>query len=340
MTSRERFLAAARCQPVDRPPLWVMRQAGRYLPEYRALKEQHGFLTMVRTPGLAAEVTLQPIHRFGFDAAILFSDILVIPEALGQPYDFREGGGISMAYRLETPAQVAALDTAAIRERLDYSAQALRLIRHELGGETALLGFAGSPWTLATYMVEGGSSEHFSRAKALYFEQPDLFDALMTKLSDAVADYLALQVEAGADAVQLFDSWGAACPGMHYYAMSLRWISRIISRLPPDVPVILFGKGMAAHHDALARTGAQVLGADWSVDLRTFADGLPADVAVQGNIDPVLMDGDPAVVHRETHALLHAMEGRDGFILNLGHGIHPTARIECVQALVDTVRKG
>ena len=315
-----------------------MRQAGRYLPEYRALKEQHGFLKMVKTPELAAEVTLQPIRRFGFDAAILFSDILVIPEAMGQPYDFRDGGGISMAYALESASQIGALETGHVRERLDYSAQALRLIRSYVGNDTALLGFAGSPWTLATYMVEGGSSDDFSRAKALYFEAPALFNQLMEKLSTAVADYLLLQIESGADAVQIFDSWGAACPGSHYYDMSLRWIARIIGRLPPDTPVIVFAKGMTQHRDALARTGAQVLGIDWAVDMPAYCEGLPGDIAVQGNIDPVLMNGSPDIVHRETHALLHAMDGRNGFIVNLGHGIHPGARIECVESLVETVR--
>jgi len=213
MTSRERFLAAARCGPVDRPPVWVMRQAGRYLPEYRRLKEQHGFLKLVRTPELAAEVTLQPMRRFGFDAAILFSDILVVPEAMGQPYDFRDGGGVSMAYVLRTAEQVAALESGAIRERLAYGARAMRLVRKELGEQTALLGFAGSPWTLAAYMVEGGSSEDFGRIKALYFEEPRLFAALMEKLSVAVAEYLAMLIEAGAVAFQIFVSLGAACPG-------------------------------------------------------------------------------------------------------------------------------
>src|SRR5690606_10577735 len=169
MTSRQRFLSAARCQPVDRPPVWVMRQAGRYLPEYRALKAKHGFLEMVRTPELATTITLQPIQRFGLDAAILFSDILVVPEALGQPYDFRDGGGIEMKYAVETADQIARLETNAIEERLQYIPAALILIRKELGDERALLGFAGSPWTLATYMVEGGSSQTFSKIKSLYY---------------------------------------------------------------------------------------------------------------------------------------------------------------------------
>ncbi|MDR2845401.1 MAG: uroporphyrinogen decarboxylase, partial [Puniceicoccales bacterium] len=178
MTSRERFLTACHCKPLNRPPLWLMRQAGRYLPEYRALKERHDFLTLVRTPELAAEVSLQPLRRFAFDAAILFSDILVVPEALGQGYHFKDGGGIQMDFTLSNAAQIAALTTGAVRERLDYMGQALRLLRRELGQQTALLGFAGSPWTLATYMVEGGSVGDGSRVKALARDEPTLFAAL------------------------------------------------------------------------------------------------------------------------------------------------------------------
>ncbi len=338
MTSRQRFLSAARCQPVDRPPVWVMRQAGRYLPEYRALKAKHGFLEMVRTPELATTITLQPIQRFGLDAAILFSDILVVPEALGQPYDFRDGGGIEMKYAVETADQIARLETNAIEERLQYIPAALKLIRKELGDERALLGFAGSPWTLATYMVEGGSSQTFSKIKSLYYSNPSVFRELMEKITAAVTSLLRMQIEAGADAVQIFDSWAAACPAQHYYEMSLRWISRIIANLPSETPVIVFAKGMTHHHEDLARTGAQVLGVDWATDLRTLADRLPADMAVQGNLDPQLMNEPPETVHQETHALLEAMRGRVGHIVNLGHGIQPTARIESMQELVNTVR--
>ena len=189
MTSRERFLAAAACQPLDRPPIWVMRQAGRYLPEYRALKAKSSFLEMVRTPELAAEVTLQPLRRFALDAAIIFSDILVVPEALGQGYKFRDEGGIAMEYRLETRAQLDQLNVTGVAERLDYMAQSLALVKKELRGERALLGFGGSPWTLATYMIEGGSSEDFSRIKELFFTDRAFFDALMENLTAAVMAY-------------------------------------------------------------------------------------------------------------------------------------------------------
>lgn len=315
-----------------------MRQAGRYLPEYRALKEQHGFLTMVRTPELATEVTLQPLRRFpGLDAAILFSDILVVPEALGQPYHFRDVGGIALDFALDSADAVERLHLEGFEERLAYMPAALRLLRAELGEEKALLGFAGSPWTLATYMVEGGSSEHFSRVKALYFEDRALFERLMDVLTQAVTRLLRMQVEAGADAVQIFDSWAAACPAAHYEAMSLRWIHAVIAGLPEGTPVILYAKGMGQHHRALAATGARVLGADWTVDLPAWARELPARVAVQGNLDPVLLEGAPEVVAAETTALLKAMQERPGHILNLGHGITPRARIEGMEALLAAV---
>ncbi|MFA5257368.1 MAG: uroporphyrinogen decarboxylase [Opitutales bacterium] len=342
VNSKERFLAAAGCAELDRPPLWIMRQAGRYLPEYREMRAAHSFREMVRTPELAAEVTLQPMRRFGFDAAIVFSDILVVPEAMGLPYELKEGEGIGMAFALESAAQVAALvaDAGALRERLAYVGDALRIARRELGDSTALLGFAGSPWTLACYMVEGGGARggDFTKARRMFYEQPALFRALMDKLSDAVSAHLNLQIEAGADAVQIFDSWAAACPGAHYEQMSLRWIARIISRLPPDVPVILFAKGMAAHCDALAATGAQVLGLDWNAGLSDVAARLPADMAVQGNLDPTLLEGDPKLVRAEAVALMQSMRERPGHIVNLGHGIRPAARIDAVEALVDAVR--
>ncbi len=317
--------------------MWIMRQAGRYLPEYRALKAKHSFVEMVRTPALAAEVTLQPLRRFPLDAAILFSDILIIPEALGQPYFFRDGGGIGMEYALDSAERIRALAPAGVADRLGYVPAALRLVRAELAGRTALLGFGGSPWTLATYMVEGGSSSDFSRAKALFFEEPVLFGEMMECLVEALVTLFTMKIEAGVDVVQIFDSWGAACPGALYEEMSLRWIRAVIARLPAGFPVIVYAKGMAQHHAALASTGARALGVDWTVDLPALRDALPRDVAVQGNLDPVLMELNNAAAVRETRALLGRMNGRTGHIVNLGHGITPRAKVENVAALVETV---
>jgi uroporphyrinogen decarboxylase len=338
MTSRERFLSACACAPLERPPIWVMRQAGRYLPEYRALKAKHSFLEMVKTPELAAEVTLQPLRRFELDAAIIFSDILVIPEALGQGYKFREEGGIAMEYRLETRAQLDRLDPARVASHLDYVARALRRVKAELKGEHALLGFAGAPWTLATYMVEGGSSEDFSRIKQLFFTDRPFFDALMGKLTAAIIAYCRMQIAAGADALQLFDSWGGIVAGQDYEAASLRWMREIIAALPKDFPVILYAKGAPMQLTDMAFSGARVLGVDWTVDLGVVRKLVPGNVALQGNLDPVLMNTTPEIVRREATRLLESMRGARGHIFNLGHGIMPEAKIECMEALVATVR--
>ena len=339
MTSRERFLAALSCTPLDRPPLWVMRQAGRYLPEYRALKAKSSFLEMVRTPALAAEVTLQPLRRFpGLDAAILFSDILVIPEALGQGYRFRDEGGIAMEYRLDTRAQVDALaPAAAVTEKLRYVSDALALLKKELAGTKALLGFGGSPWTLATYMVEGGSSDEFERIKQLFYTDRTLFDALLEKLTAALIAYFQMQIRAGADAIQIFDSWGGIIAGPDYEAASLKWIRQIIAALPRDFPVILYAKGTAPHLTDQAFTGARVLSVDWTCDLAVVRRTLPANVAVQGNLDPVLLNTTPAIVGREATRLLESLRGAAGHIFNLGHGILPQAKLECMETLVGTV---
>jgi uroporphyrinogen decarboxylase len=346
MTSRERFLAACACRPLERPPLWIMRQAGRYLPEYRALKERHSFVEMVRTPALAAEVTLQPLRRFALDAAILFSDILVVPEALGQPYHFRDGGGIRMGFRLETAAQLDALATGPVTDRLDYVAAALRLLRRELGADKALLGFGGSPWTLACYMVEGGGSEQFPETRRRFAADRGFFDALLEKLTVALIAYFRMQIEAGVDAIQIFDSWGGLVAGPDYEPASLGWIRRIVAALPPDFPVILYAKGTAAHLAAQAAAGVRVLSVDWTVDLARVHQDLTQNselrtqnrkVALQGNLDPALLSTTPDQVRAAATRLLEAMRGRAGHIVNLGHGIRPDATLDCVAALVDTV---
>ncbi len=337
MTPRERFLAAAHCQPVDRPPIWLMRQAGRYLPEYRELKKQHDFVTMVRTPELAAEVTLQPLKRFPLDAAIIFSDILVIPEALGQGYHFRDQGGIGMDYLLDTPEKIAALDNTRITERLSYVADALKTTRAQLGDDTALLGFCGSPWTLACYMIEGGSSKDYMTIKKLAWEQPEQFEMLMQKLTDGIVDYLHMQIDAGADAIQIFDSWGSICPATHYEAWSLRWIHHIINELKSRVPVILYAKGMGHKSAELLHTGASILSLDWTINMRRMRQSLGKGVAVQGNLDPITLTTTPETVRKEATRVLEDGATRPGFIFNLGHGMVPSAKIECVEELMEVV---
>lgn len=339
LAARERFRRAARCLPVDRPPVWLMRQAGRALPEYRKLKETYTFVQLVQNPELAVEVTLQPVRRFGFDAAILFSDILVIPEALGQPYRFRETGGVVMDFAVQTPADIARLSVAGVCDRLAYVDQALRLLRRELGDTTALLGFSGSPWTLATFMMEGSSVPQYSRALQLYRADRPLYYALIEKLTAAVTEYLRMQIATGVDAVQLFDSHGGHLAPTEFWDASGRWMQEIISRLGTETPIIAFSLGTHGNWDDLINTRAKVLGIDWQTSLAEVRDRIPAHIALQGNLSPTLLsEATPEVVARETRATLAALHGRPGHIFNLGHGLTPAARLENIAALVDTVR--
>jgi uroporphyrinogen decarboxylase len=362
-TNRRRFLDACHCRATDRPPVWLMRQAGRALPEYRELKEKHSFLELIQTPGLAAEVTLQPVRRFGFDAAILFSDILVIPEAMGQPYHFRETGGLVMDFAVRTKADIDRLSVERVTERLSYVDKALRLLRKALGDQTALIGFSGSPWTLATFMMEGGSAEKYTRALSLFREDRKTFYALAGKLTAAITAYLQMQISAGVDALQIFDSHGGQLAPTEFQEASGRWMRDIISELsgrarhsvravdpqvndgahgvtrPTSIPVIVFSLGTHGNWDDLLATGASVLGIDWQFSLTHARRLLPADIALQGNLAPALLsDATPEVVAQETRAVLEAMRGRKGHIFNLGHGVPPDAKLENIAALVETVR--
>jgi len=341
-TNRRRFLDACGCRAVDRPPVWLMRQAGRALPEYRQLKTKHTFLELAQTPELAAEVTLQPVRRFGFDAAILFSDILVIPEAMGQPYRFRETGGVVMDFAVRTKADIERLSVERVTERLAYVDRALRLLRRELGDQTALLGFTGSPWTLATFMMEGGSAESYTRARDLFHKDRKTFCALMEKLTVAITAYLQMQIHAGVDALQIFDSHGGLLAPADFREASGRWMREIISQLRtanPGLPIIVFSLGTHGTWDDLLATGAGVLGIDWQFPLADARRLVPADVGLQGNLAPALLsDATPEVVAQETRAVLETMRGRKGHIFNLGHGVPPAARLENISALVETVK--
>jgi uroporphyrinogen decarboxylase len=366
LTNRRRFLDACRCKAVDRPPVWLMRQAGRALPEYRRLKDKHSFLELVQTPELAAEVTLQPIQRFDFDAAILFSDILVVAEGLGQKYRFDENNGIQMDFALRSPADMARLDTAALVERLQYVPRALKLVKTALGDRTALIGFAGSPWTLATFMMEGGSVERYTRALTLFRENRKTYFALAEKLTVAVAAYLQMQIAAGVDALQIFDSHGGHLAPTEFQEASGRWMKEIVtalsarrksnpspgaSALPSPrtagrgqggggkVPVIVFSPGTHNNWDDLLATGASVLGIDWQFPLAHARKLLPGNIGLQGNLAPALLsDATPEAVTTETSQLLEDMRGRKGYIFNLGHGVPPGAKLENITALVGTVR--
>ena len=337
MNSREKFIAAINGKNEGRPPFWVMRQAGRYLPEYRKLKEKHGFLTMVKTPELSSQVTLQPLERFKLDAAILFCDILVIPEAMGQGYNFREGGGIAMDYALESDKCIKKLDTSEICGRLSYVSESLELLRMELGNAKALLGFAGSPWTLACYMIEGGSRDGFPRAVEWAKNNSYAFNQLMEKLTSAISEYLKMQIKCGVDAVQIFDSWQSLCPTENAWDWSIKWIYQIAENLNSEIPLILYAKSSSERIELLRRSGADGLSVSQDVDLPSLRKTLPSDYLLQGNLPPELLETDFETVREKTTQFLLSMKGDKSHILNLGHGIRPQAKIECMEALAGTV---
>jgi len=332
------MLRALHCLPVDRPPVWLMRQAGRCLPEYRALKEKYSFQQLLRNPELAAEVTLQPVRRFKFDAAILFSDILVVPEALGQGFSFRDTGGVEMDHVLRDRNDVRRLNTQGITDRLQYVASAIQGVKAELDTGTALLGFAGSPWTLANFMLEGGSARAQTKALQLFRRDRALFDSLAEELTLAIIEFLQMQIAAGVDAIQIFDSLGGLLPVEDFEEASGQWMRTIISALEGKVPVIVYSKG-ARDWKSLVQTGAQAIGIDHEIDLGEAAQKVPAGVAVQGNLAPELLAGaDPRLLAAETSRLLELMRGRDGYIFNLGHGVPADAKMENLEALVGTVQ--
>lgn len=338
-TGRERLLRALHCQPNDRPPIWMMRQAGRALPEYRKLKEKYTFLQLAQTPELAAEVTLQPIRRFGFDAAIIFSDILVIPEAMGVPYRFRETGGVEMDFRIRSLADIEKLSVDGIVDRLAYVTEAIGLVANELGAQTGLLGFAGSPWTLANFMLDGGSAKEHTGGLRLFQSDRWAFETLCAKLTEAVTQFLIAQIDAGVDAVQIFDSLGGLLPANEFQAASGVWMREIIASIGTRAPVIVFSKG-SRDWSSLLRTGADALGIDHGVSMAEMRRLLPNRPCLQGNLDPEsLVNETPEQVSARTSQLLDAMRGRDGWIFNLGHGLLPAARLENVEAVLETIRE-
>ncbi len=334
------FLRACKRLFVERTPIWMMRQAGRYLPEYRAIREKYDFQTMYRTPELATEITLQPVRRLEVDAAILFSDILVVPEAMGLAVEFVEGKGPIFRKTVQTAEQINDLNVPDMEESLGYVLEAIRMIKAELNSAIPLIGFSGAPWTLFCYMVEGRGSKDFATARRFLFEQPGLAESLLEKITAAVTAYLSAQIAAGADAVQIFDSWAGVLAPHHYRRYSLKYIRKVIEGLRRDgQPVIVFCRG--AHHSlaALVECGADVLGIDWTVDFAAAKRQVQGRVALQGNLDPAILLAGPEVIREETLAILRAA-GRDpGHIFNLGHGILPTTRPDHARYLVDLVHE-
>ena len=344
MTDRQQslFMRALRREHTERTPIWMMRQAGRYLPEYRATRARAGsFLQLAGNPELACEVTLQPIDRFGFDAAILFSDILILPHAMGLGLGFQPGEGPYFERPLKTPADIDALPTPDPNDDTGYVMDAVRLIRAGLPEDIPLIGFAGSPWTVATYMIEGRSSKDFATAKKMLLAEPEAATRLMNHLADTTAAYLAAQVEAGADALMIFDSWGGALSPRLYHAFSLASQQRIVDQLKvscPDTPLILFGKGCGQHLEALAKTGCQGLGVDWTMNMGEARRRVGDQVALQGNLDPAVMLTNPEIVAAEARRVLESYGPGPGHIFNLGHGITPEVDPDNVRVLVETVK--
>ncbi len=341
----DRFLRALRREPVDCTPVWIMRQAGRYLPEYRATRARAGsFLALAKNPELACEVTLQPLERFELDAAILFSDILTIPDAMGLGLYFADGEGPKFERPIRSAADVAKLSMPDIGTDLRYVTDAVSLIRRELAGRVPLIGFSGSPWTLACYMIEGGGSSNFARTKAMMYNEPQTLHRLLELLTDTVIAYLAAQREAGAQVLQVFDSWGGVLSPDTYREFSLRYLNRIAQELPRGdgaerTPLILFGRGSALHLGELADSGAEGVGVDWLISMEEARRRTGGKVALQGNLDPSVLLASPERIRAEVARVLQSYGDGPGHVFNLGHGITPEVPPEHLKVLVDTVHE-
>ena len=341
----DRLLRALLREPTDVTPVWMMRQAGRYLPEYRATRARAGsFMELCGAPELACEVTLQPLERFPLDAAILFSDILTVPDAMGLGLYFSEGEGPKFERTVRDAAAVRALAAPDPEQELGYVMDAVRLIRRELSGRVPLIGFAGSPWTLATYMVEGGSTKNFARVKGMMFEQPALMHQMLGKTTDAVIQYLNAQVAAGAQALMIFDTWGGVLTPRDYQVFSLTYMERIVQGLTREaqgrrVPVILFTKGGGAWLEGMAETGCDALGVDWTLDLADARSRVGERVALQGNLDPCVLYAAPERIREEVARVLASYGSGPGHVFNLGHGIHPDIDPEHAGVMVEAVHE-
>lgn len=343
MLKNDRLIKALLRQPVDKTPVWIMRQAGRYLPEYREVRAQAGdFLSLMQRPDLACEVTLQPLRRFDLDAAILFSDILTIPHAMNLGLSFQQGEGPVIARPLRTKASIEQLPKLDPLDDIPYVYETIKLIKRGLEDRVPLIGFAGSPWTLATYMVEGGSSKSFEHVKGLMYDQPALMDALLLHLSDAVADYLNAQIEAGVDVVMIFDTWGGVLSPDCYERFSLEPMRRIIDKLTKQydnkiIPTILFTKNGGQWLEKMSETGCSALGLDWTINIADARKRVGSKVALQGNMDPCLLYASDEVIRQGVNRILSDFGDGPGHIFNLGHGIHPDVAPERVKVMVDAV---
>lgn len=341
----DRFLRALQRQPVDITPVWMMRQAGRYLPEYRATRQKAGdFLSLCKNTPLACEVTLQPLERFPLDAAILFSDILTVPDAMGLGLYFAEGEGPRFRKPVRDAAAVEALEVVDSQQDLAYVMDAVTMIRRELNGRVPLIGFSGSPWTLATYMVEGGSSKDFRRVKTMAYDQPEIMHLLLEKLALSVTDYLNRQIEAGAQAVQIFDTWGGSLSAAAYGEFSLAYMEKIIAGLHREsegraVPVILFTKQGGQWLERIVESGCDAVGLDWTIDIGNARSRIGDQVALQGNMDPAMLHASPKRIREEVGRILSSYGNGPGHVFNLGHGITPEVNPDHAGAFIEAVHE-
>jgi uroporphyrinogen decarboxylase len=333
------LIRAAFSQPTPRPPVWMMRQAGRFMKEYWAIKNKYSFLEMCKTPEIAAEVTMLPVDLLGVDAAILFSDILVTTEAMGGQLSFEQGVGPLFANPVRNRADAEALRTDVVDE-LQYVADAINVAKQRLQGRIPLIGFAGAPFTVLSYLVEGGSSKDFKRTKLLLNNDPELAHLILQKIADVTVDYLNMQIAAGVDALQLFDSWALALAWDDYRTFAHQYNTYIISKLNrTGVPIISFCKGSSVFAPLMAEAGPDVISVDWNADLRNVKDSLPHGIAVQGNLDPFVLYADKAVIKKRISQLFERMRGQEGFIFNLGHGIMPDIPFDNVKYAIEVVKE-
>ncbi len=341
----DRFLRALLKQPVDTTPVWIMRQAGRYLPEYRATRARAGsFMDLCKNADLACEVTLQPLERYALDAAILFSDILTVPDAMGLGLYFAEGEGPRFTNPVQSMADIEKIGIPDPEGELQYVMNAVRTIRLELDGRVPLIGFTGSPWTLATYMVEGSSSKDFAKVKGMLYDNPKALHLLLDKLADSIILYLNAQIAAGAQAAMIFDTWGGALTPSTYREFSLRYMQKIVDGVTREndgrkVPVILFTKGGAQWLEPMAETGCDALGLDWTINIAEARQRVGAKVALQGNMDPCVLYASPDVIRQQVADILASYGQGSGHVFNLGHGIHQHINPENVAVLVDAVHE-
>ncbi|MGJ1420492.1 uroporphyrinogen decarboxylase [Sphingobacterium spiritivorum] len=333
------FIRAAFGQQTERPPVWMMRQAGRYMPEYWEIKNKYTFLEMCKTPEIAADVTMLPVDLLDIDAAILFSDILVTPEAMGGDLSFEQGVGPRFSNPVRSWEDAEKLNVQSV-DRLQYVADAIKVIQERLNGSIPLIGFAGAPFTILSYLVEGKSSRDFKLTKTLLNNDPKLAHYILQKITDLTVDYLNMQIAAGVNAVQLFDSWAMALTWNDYIEFGHAYTQQIISRINREgIPVISFARGSSVFYPIMSEAKPDVISLDWNADILNVKNNLPKGIAVQGNFDPIILYADKPVIRKKIHELFERMRGQDGFLFNLGHGIMPDMSFDHVKYAVDVIKE-